>query len=168
VAQAPTATPEAATPTAPDATPTPDPNAAPYFTLVSRRLWEKQENDGCIGKHLLRIRVLDAAGNPLNGIRLKGIYTGEELVTGDQGKGDGVIEYDLYGPGEGFKVIRNNDGREANSDAAEGFTTRSLDIPEETLIETNYCTNHEDCQVFYNSFGCQGHHSWEAIFKRNY
>lgn len=149
-------------------TPAPDPNAAPYFTLVSKRLWGKEENDGCVGKHLLRIHVIDANGIRLNGVRLKGIYLGQELVTGDQGKGDGIIEYDLHGTGEGFTVIRNDDGREAGSDRAEGFTTRSVDIPIDLLIPAGYCTNAEDCQVFYNSWGCQGHHSWEATFQRNY
>jgi uncharacterized protein YraI len=174
VAAAPANPPEAAPAEAPaaepetEATPAPDPNAAPYFTLASRRLWGKAENDGCVGKHLLRIHVIDASGVRLNGVRLKGIYTGIELVTGDQGKGDGIIEFDLHGSGEGFKVIRNNDGREANSDPAEGFTTRSVDIPVPMLIETGYCTNQEDCQIFYNSWGCQGHHSWEATFQRNY
>ncbi|MEZ4730914.1 MAG: SH3 domain-containing protein [Caldilineaceae bacterium] len=178
----PTATPAPTQPPAPPAeapappveepaaaeTPAVDPNGPPHFTLVSRRLWGKQENDGCVGKHLLRIHVLDANGGRLNGVRLKGIYTGYELVTGDQGKGDGIIEFDLHGTGEGFTVVQNNDGREATSDRAEGFTTRSVDIDKETLINTGYCTNDEDCQVFYNSWGCQGHHSWEAIFQRNY
>lgn len=149
-------------------TPAADPNAPPHFTLVNRRLWGKQENDGCIGKHLLRIHVLDANGNRLNGVRLKGIYTGFEVATGDQGKGDGIIEFDLHGSGEGFAVIQNNDGREATSDRAEGFTTRSVDIDKETLINAGYCTNDEDCQIFYNSWGCHGHHSWEATFQRNY
>lgn len=169
---APTQPPAAPTavPAAPEATAAPavDPNAPPHFTLVSRRLWSKPENDGCVGKHLLRIHVLDANGGRLNGVRLKGIYTGYELVTGDQGKGDGIIEFDLHGSGEGFMVTFNNDGREATSDRAEGFTTRSVDIDQQTLIEAGYCTNTEDCQIFYNSWGCQGHHSWEAIFKRNY
>jgi uncharacterized protein YraI len=173
----PTATPAPAPPpaatTAPaepaaTAVPAVDPNAAPHFTLVSRRLWNKDENDGCVGKHLLRVHVLDANGGRINGIRLKGIYTGEEFVTGDQGKGDGIIEFDLHGSGEGFTVIKNNDGRDATSDRAEGFTTRSVDIDKPTLIAAGYCTNDEDCQIFYNSWGCQGHHSWEAIFKRNY
>jgi uncharacterized protein YraI len=168
VAEAPTTAPapEAQPTEAP--TPAPDPNAAPHFTLVSRRLWNKDENDGCVGKHLLRIHVLDANGVRINGVRLKGIYIGEELVTGSQGKGDGIIEYDLHGTGEGFTVIRNDDGREATSDRAEGFTTRSVDLPEDLLIPAGYCSNHEDCQIFYNSWGCQGHHSWEATFKRNY
>lgn len=173
----PTATPAPAPPPAattapaepaPTAAPAVDPNAAPHFTLVNRRLWNKAENDGCVGKHLARVIVLDANGGRLNGIRVKGIYTGEEFVTGDQGKGDGIIEYDLYGSGEGFMIIKNNDGREATSDRAEGMTTRSLDIDIPTLIGAEYCTNNEDCQIFYNSFGCQGHHSWEATFKRNY
>jgi uncharacterized protein YraI len=150
------------------APPPADPNAAPHFTLVSKRLWNKDENDGCVGKHLLRIHVLDAGGNRLNGIRLKGVYTGDELVTGDQGKGDGIIEFDLHGSGEGFTVIRNNDGREATSDRAEGFTTRSIDIDQQTLINTGYCSNDADCRIFYDSWGCHGHHSWEATFQRNY
>lgn len=172
VAEAPAATEAPAAP--PDATPEPtappaaDPNAAPHFSLVERRLWNKPENDGCAGKHLLRIHVLDANGGRINGVALQGIYTGQVFVTGDQGKGDGIIEFDLYGPGEGFKVIRNNDGRDATSDNAEGFTTRSLDIDVPTLIGAGYCTNDEDCQIFYNSYGCTGHHSWEATFKRNY
>lgn len=151
-----------------EAPPPADPNAPPHFTLVSKRLWGKQENDGCVGKHLLRIHVLDANDNRLNGVRLKGIYIGQELVTGDQGKGDGIIEYDLHGSGEGFMVIRDNDGREATSDRGEGFTTQSRDIDQATLINTGYCSNDEDCQIFYDSWGCNGHHSWEAIFKRNY
>ncbi len=146
----------------------PDPSAQPHFTMVERRMWSKEENGGCAGQHLLRIIVLDAGGSPLNGVTLRGIYTGQELTTGSQGKGDGRIEFDLYGTGEGFKVIRNNDGREATSDNAEGFTTKSLDIDFPTLIGGGYCYSDADCQVFYNSYGCTGHHSWQATFKRNY
>ncbi len=155
-------------PTTEAAPPAADPSAPPHFTLVSRRLWNKDENDGCVGKHLLRIHVLDANGGRINGVQLKGIYTGFDVVTGAQGKGDGVIEFDLHGSGEGFMVVKNNDGREATSDHAEGFTTRSRDIDTATLIAAGYCSSEEDCQIFYNSYGCQGHHSWEAIFQRNY
>lgn len=140
----------------------------PYFTLTRRRLWGKQENDGCVGKHLLRIYVKDAAGNPLNGVVLKGVYVGDEIATGEQGKGDGIMEYDLHGSGEAFTVIRDADGREAGSDQAGGFTTRSIDIDKDTLIATGYCSDSADCDVFYSSYGCHGHHSWEAEFVRNY
>jgi uncharacterized protein YraI len=145
-----------------------DPNAQPYFRLVASRMWSKEENGACSGQHLLRINVIDANGVRINGVRLQGIYTGEVLVTGSQGKGDGVIEYDLYGTGEGFRVTQNDDGRPASSDNAEGFTTKSLDISVPVLIEGGYCTDEADCQIFYNSYGCTGHHSWEATFQRNY
>jgi hypothetical protein len=150
------------------ATPAPAPSDKPHFTLVQRRLWNKEENGGCGGQHLLRIHVLDANGNRVNGVALQGIYTGEVFVTGAQGKGDGIIEFDLYGPGEGFRVMRDNDGREATSDNAEGFTTISPNIDVPTLIGAGYCTDQADCDVFYYSYGCSGHHSWEATFKRNY
>ena len=65
-------------------------------------------------------------------------------------------------------VINDVDGREATSDRAEGFTTRSMDIDKDTLIAAGYCSDSADCDVFYSSFGCLGHHSWEATFKRNY
>lgn len=64
--------------------------------------------------------------------------------------------------------MRDNDGREATSDNAEGFTTISPDIDVPTLIGAGYCTDQADCDIFYYSYGCSGHHSWEAIFKRNY
>jgi hypothetical protein len=173
-AAAATAAPAATEGTAPaDATATPaapaaSPSDKPYFKLVSSRMWSKEENGACTGQHLLRINVIDANGVRINGVRLKGIYTGEIIVTGSQGKGDGVIEYDLYGTGEGFMVIQNDDGREADSDRAEGFTTQSRDISQDVLIAGGYCTNDTDCQIFYDSWGCNGHHSWEATFQRNY
>jgi hypothetical protein len=169
-ATAPAAATEASSDPASTATaePTADPNAKPYFKLVARRMWSKAENGDCRGQHLLRLNVTDANGIRLNGVRLKGVYTGEIVVTGSQGKGDGVIEYDLYSGGEGFEVIQNDDGREAASDRAEGFTTNSLEIDVPTLVAGGYCANEADCQIFYSSYGCDGHHSWEATFQRNY
>jgi hypothetical protein len=154
--------------TATPAAPAASPSDKPHFKLIASRMWNKSENGDCRGQHLLRINVIDANGVRLNGVRLKGIYTGEEIVTGSQGKGDGVIEYDLYGSGEGFIVIKNDDGRDADSDRAEGYTTQSRDLPQDLLIATGYCTNDADCQIFYDSWGCNGHHSWEATFQRNY
>jgi uncharacterized protein YraI len=165
--QAPAEQPPAEQPPA-EQPPAAPPSDKPHFSLVEKRMWSKAENGDCRGQHLLRIHVLDANGNRLNGVALQGIYIGEIIVTGAQGKGDGIIEYDLHGSGEGFRVIRDADGRDATSDPAEGFTTRSIDIPQETLIAGGYCTNDTDCKIFYDSYGCHGHHSWEATFKRNY
>lgn len=170
----PTAVPVPTSPPAPAApapaapAPAPVDPGNPHFTLTHRELVAKKDNGDCRGRHLLRIHVKDANGNPLNGVVLKGVYVGDEIATGIQGKGDGLIEYDLHGSGEAFRVIRDADGREATSDEAGGFTTRSLDIDKETLIAAGYCSDSADCDVFYSSYGCQGHHSWNATFTRNY
>ena len=69
------------------------------------------------------------------------------------------------GSGEGFTVIQNDDGRDADSEHAEGFTTRDISMD---IDPDGYCTNDADCQYFLDSCGCNGHHSWEATFQRNY
>ncbi|HXF64967.1 MAG TPA: SH3 domain-containing protein, partial [Caldilineaceae bacterium] len=66
---------------APTEQPAPPPSDKPHFALVAKRLWSKAENGDCRGQHLLRIHVLDANGNRLNGVTLQGLYTGEILVT---------------------------------------------------------------------------------------
>ncbi|MFN8445656.1 MAG: SH3 domain-containing protein [Caldilineaceae bacterium] len=165
----PTAAPEVSQP-APTATAAPQQqnSSAPYFKLIARRMWSKAENGDCRGQHLLRINVVDANGARLNGVTLTGLYTGAVLHTGEQGKGDGVMEFDLYGSGEGFIVTADTNGAFAGSDRAEGFTTNSRDIDVPTLIAGGYCEDATTCQVFYDSWGCKGHHSWEATFQRNY
>lgn len=165
----PTAAPAVSQP-APTATSAPQQqnSSAPYFKLIERRMWSKAENGDCRGQHLLRINVVDANGNRLNGVTLTGLYTGAVLHTGEQGKGDGVMEFDLYGSGEGFIVTADTNGAFAGSDRAEGFTTNSRDIDVPTLIAGGYCEDATRCQVFYDSWGCKGHHSWEATFQRNY
>jgi len=167
VAAAP-AEPEAEAPVAEESAP---PSDKPHFTLVKKRLWDKAENGGCSGQHLLRIHVLDANGNRLNGVALNNHYPPyETIVTGSQGKGDGIIEYDITDDGPGFSVIKDNDGREATSDRAEGFTARSRNISADLLAGAGYCDGPglSSCDIFYESFGCNGHHSWEAEFRRNY
>ena len=139
----------------------PPASETPHFTMVQKRLWNKQENDGCIGKHLARVNVVDSNNVRLNGVTLQSPYTGATLVTGDQGKGDGIIEYDLHQSGDAFKVMTDHKGRAVSSDATEGATTRTPDIGQQTFIDAGYCSNDADCQVFYSSWGCHGHYSWE-------
>lgn len=171
VAAAPTAAaPTAAAPiaAAPAATEQQQNRGAPYFKLIESRMWTKDENGGCRGQHLLRINVIDANGARLNGVTLKGIYTGAIIRTGDQGKGDGVMEFDLYSSGEGFIVVNDQDGASVGSDRAEGYTTISPDIPWPILIGAGYCSDDATCQTFVDQWGCKGHHSYEATFQRNY
>ena len=156
----------------PAATATPTKPAGPDFRIVSRRLWSVEENGGsfagvsinCGGKHELHIKVIDAAGNPLNGVTIRSLYDNEEHVSGE--KGPGMAEWILYEPGNGVYVVRDVDGHEVSSDAMEA-PTDPRSIPNEYLIDAGYCTDDASCAV--NKYpGCYGHYSWDVTFQRSY
>ncbi len=84
-----------AAPAAPTAPPKP---AGPDFQVIKIRLWGVEENGGyfdgpsvhCGEKRQLRVFVIDAAGNPLNGVTVKAVHGNqEEEVTGSKGHGHG-------------------------------------------------------------------------------
>lgn len=170
---APAEQPPAEQPTAEAPAPVPD---GPDFVLVEKRLWDVFENGGrteagsvtCGEKRELHVNVLDAAGNRLNNIAVQAIYGAQEIyVTGSQGKGDGKVEY-VLGRGQGVKVIRDADGREATSDVADGMSTEPANIPYDALIGAQYCDDEADCKAFVDLPGCWGHYSWTVTFKRKY
>ena len=157
----------------PTAAPTAPPKpAGPDFQLVEHRLWTNEENGGrmdgpsvhCGLGHLFRVSVFDAAGNRLNGVTVKVVGGGQqEVVTGSQGKGDGIAEFDLYPPGADVHIVRDVDGRDVTSDTAAGPTITHA-IPVDTLIGAHYCTDPGSC----NHLLCMEHYSWSATFRRAY
>ena len=168
---APPPTNTSAPPPEPTAPPKP---AGPDFRLVEKRLWGPEENGGhfdgpsfhCGLGRELHVYVLDAAGNRLNGVTVKAVYGNkEEIVTG--GKGPGEAEF-VLGGGQDTYIIRDVDGREVTSDYARGLTTDPAAIPLETLLQTGYCPNIEECQRFVAANSCWAHYSWSATFQRAY
>jgi uncharacterized protein YraI len=179
VAEAPTAAAEQPT-AAPEqpAEPTPAPvPAGNDFIGIERRLWTVEETGGvvdsggsvrCGEKRELHVIVLDANGNRLNGVAVQAIYGAQEtFVTGNQGKGEGQVEF-VLGAGQGVKVIRDADGREVTSDVIDGMSTHSPEISHSDLIAARYCWDDASCDKFNYSAGCWGHHSWTVTFKRKY
>jgi len=164
--------PPTAIPATPKPTDTPTP-AGPDFQLVGKRLWSVEENGGwfdgpsvhCGEKRQLRVIVLDAAGNPLNGVTVKAALANkEEEVTGS--KGPGIAEFVLGGGQEVF-IIRDVDSRSVTSDYASGMTTSTSAIPNEYLKDAGYCTTDEQC-AYFKTQGCDGHFSWDVTYRRAY
>jgi hypothetical protein len=148
----------------------------PDFRVVEKRLWDVVENGGrldgisvtCGEKRQLVVNVLDAAGNRLNGVAVQAIYGAQEIyVSGEQGKGDGVVEF-VLGGGQALKVIRDADGREVSSEEVYGLSTKPWEIPYETLIGGRFCTDEASCKSFVDATGCYGHYSWTVTFQRSY
>jgi uncharacterized protein YraI len=187
---APTNTPAPAQPTAPaapaaTATPKPAAPAGVGFRIAKQRMLTIDENGGCAGNHNGFIRVIDANGNPLNGVSILAIWQSEalrqdgkpDLVVTSGSKGsdfmgnpaEGWTQVDMYKHGEQVKVIRDVDGREVSSEV-----TRSLDVEDEKigpelLMANGYCPTLEECQRRINENTlCRFHYSWEVVFQRTY
>jgi hypothetical protein len=171
--------PPPAPPTAPPPTKTPPTKAPPApagpdFRLVSKRLFTPEENGGghdgpttlCGNNHTLYLTVLDAAGNPLNGVTVKDVNGATERVSGD--KGPGKLDFDLWWPGIDVVVVRDVDGRQVTSDVGRDIKVDTGAIPDEVLIAARYCTDPESCAHIKGECGCCHHLSWEAVFQRAY
>jgi hypothetical protein len=166
----PTATP--GPPTAPPPTKAPPTPAGPDFRMVRRHMFTPEENGGghdgptplCGYNHTLYLTVLDAAGNPLNGVTIKDANGTEEHVSGD--KGPGKLEFALWSPGIDVVVVRDADGRQVTSDVARDLKVDTAGIPDDVLTEAGYCTS--GCAPFRQSNGCSGHYSWDVTFQRAY
>lgn len=162
------------------ATPVPAPSDPPpatagnQFVVVERRLWDVYENGGrldgpsvhCGEGRELHVDVLDANGSRLNGVAVQVQYGAREtVVTGSQGKGDGVAEF-VLGGGQDVKVVRDRGGVPVTSDVATGLSTNAANIAAADLIAAGYCQDEESCRHFGETNGCLGHFSWNVTFQR--
>ena len=163
--------PPAAARTQPTRTPLP---SGPDFKLASVRLWDAIENGGsfdgpvfnCGLGRALHVYVVDAAGNPLNGVTVKSATIPyEEELTGL--KGPGMAEF-VLGEAKEVYVLRDAAGREVTSDRSRGVSTMVYDIPAELLIHGGYCRDAQDCANFVAPCSCCHHYSWDVTFQRDY
>lgn len=160
---------------APAAPPTQPPAAQPSggYALVGFRLRpvgsDSQRCDG--GDHNIFVTVVDAGGAPINGVRVQEIFTGDVKVTGDQGKGPGRVEWDIYRGGGG--VVQIVDG---NNNAISTQTPgMSADWPPiDLMYDAGYCNckphpDKESCRADLESknyFFAVGHYVYEVTFQR--
>ena len=153
------------------------PEAEDYdFQVAEIHLWDVYENGGSLsgrtvtcgeGRQLV-VRVIDADGNPINGVAVRELYGAKDTqVTGAQGMGDGTVEF-ILGRGQDVQVVRDADGREVTSEVASGMVTQPADIPYELLIAGQYCWDDASCKAFVDAPGCWGHYSWTVVFQRSY
>jgi len=164
----PTATPipPTATPAPPTATSTPEPPTATptpsvQFRLVSARRLTPCEN---LGKHNIFVKVIDAAGNPIDGVTLvqaaadgSGII--ETAVTGT--KGPGQAEFIMWkGAQYVIYVSRGSDVATASYDAGISDLTAPLSSAFPDEAECTEPDKKGGNTLFHNSF--------EVIFQKLY
>lgn len=175
----PTETPEpTATPIPPTVGPptnTPEPTATPEptrpavdFVIAEQYLIPNPTYNVCPGAHQIYVTVVDAAGNPLDGVIVEDTFQAVPPKTSGE-KGPGKLEYDLWNNGFSLQVIRKQDGSPASSEVTATLSSWDEDIPNEWLIEANYCLDMADCVARKSSNQlCRGHYSYNVTFQRTY
>jgi hypothetical protein len=170
------------TPAPPTDTPTPTP--PPYdFVVVHQRIWTNEENggvsvngtvDGCGYGHQIYVWVLDAAGNPLDGVVIGDTYNNPRHISGE--KGPGHAQYDLHMNGYELLVVEDTSaGRPVTSQISQVLSSNDWQIPIPWLIEGHYCATEEEClarradpETGRSSSLCWGHYSYEIVFQRTW
>ncbi len=161
VAAPPTNTPE------PTATPEPT-KPAVDFAVAQALMVPNPAYGSCPGLHNIFVTVVDAAGNPLNGVTVEDTFKAAPPHTAGD-KGPGKLEYDLWDNGFSLQVTKKADGSPATSEQTPKLSSWDEDIPNEWLIQANYCKDMADCveRKGHNQL-CRGHYSYQVIFKQTY
>ncbi len=179
--------PAASIPTPPPAPPTsvpasPPPPAGPAtpalaYVVKSLRLRPiGHDIQGCDwGGHSIFVTVIDRAGNPLDGVRVHEVFTGVIHVTGSQGKGSGLAEYDIYaGGGGGGQLDIVDEAGNRIGELSRGMSAGWPDI--DLMWDAGYCS----CKPHADRASCEadllnhtysfawGHYVYEVIFQRTH
>jgi len=153
----------------PEPTATPEPTQPPVdYVIAEQRMFSQQENGGCRGSHNIFVTVVDAGGNPLDGVTVEDTFQAvPPHVTGE--KGPGKLEFDLWKNGFSLHVTKKIDGSPAKSEVTAKLSSVDGDIPDEWLLAGGYCSSLADCsQRKTTNQLCLGHYSYSVIFKRTY
>ena len=135
------------------ATPKPAPNPGTPYVLKSlsvRPLGQDAQQCGG-GEHNIFVTVVDAGGNPIDGVRVREVFTG--IVHGSGEKGPGRVDFDIYmdGGGQVEIVDENNNPLSAQSRGM------SANLPEWDLFQAaGYC----NCKPYPDVESCRA--GWEA------
>lgn len=165
-------------------TDTPTPTRPPYdFVVASQRLWSNEQNggvsaggsvSGCGFGHQIYVTVIDAAGNPLDGVVIGDTFNNPRRTSGE--KGPGKAEYDLYKNGYSLLILEDpSAGRPVTSEVSQDMSSNDWEIPIPWLIEAHYCANEGECRARRadptgagNNTLCWGHYSYEITFQRTW
>lgn len=163
-------TPVPAPPTnTPEPTPTPEPTQPPVdFVVAEAYLIRNPEYNSCPGSHQIFVTVVDVNGNPLDGVTIEDTFRAvPPHVSGE--KGPGKLEYDLWNNGFSLEVTKKEDGSPATSEVTPNLSSWDEDIPDQWLVEANYCLDLADCAARKsNNQLCRGHYSYNVTFRKTY
>ncbi len=163
-------TPVPAEPTAiPEPTATPEPpKPAVDYVVAEAYLVPNPTYNTCPGAHQIFVTIIDAGGNVIDGVTVEDTFRAVPPKTSGE-KGPGKLEYDLWNNGFALEVTKKADGAPATSEQTPKLSSWDEDIPNEWLVQANYCKDLAECVTRKGSNQlCRGHYSYNVTFKRTY
>jgi hypothetical protein len=172
----PTATAAPAQPTAPPAATAPPPPPKPSTAYVVKSVRVRplgQDAQQCGGgEHNIFVQVVDPSGAPIDGVRIREVFTGSIRVTGE--KAPGRAEYDIYMNGGG-QVEVVDEGNNPLSPQSRGM---SANLPDwDLFLEAGYCNckpypDVESCRAGWEArdfrYMPNSHYVYDVVFQRTY
>ena len=156
------------------ATPKPAPNPGTPYVLSSlsvRPLGQDAQQCGG-GEHNIFVTVVDAAGNPIDGVRVREVFTG--IVHGTGEKGPGRVDFDIYMDGGGqIEIVDEN-----NNPISPQTRGMSANLPDwDLFLAAGYC----NCKPYPDVDSCRAgweardfrympnsHYVYDVVFQRTY
>ncbi len=153
----------------PEPMPTPEPTKpAVDFVVTEAYMIPNPDYNTCPGAHQIYVTVLDVNGNPLDGVTIEDTFKAVPPKVSGQ-KGPGKVEYDLWNNGFSLEVTKKEDGIPATSEVTPNLSSWDEDIPDQWLVDANYCQDLADCAARKsNNQLCRGHYAYNVIFKKTY
>ncbi len=146
------------------------------FQLQRKRLWNALENGAppghaCgEGRHV-RVFVYSINGEYTPGAEVPGVTVtathfkaGHTTTETRRSDAAGMVMFELHDYAF-LAVVADADGTPVTSDAAQ-VTTLPQAIESLQLINAGYCTDEVGCRLFRDARTCEGHFSWDVVFKR--
>jgi hypothetical protein len=170
---APTAAPAApAEPTKPPAAVAPKPSTAYVVKSVRVRPLGQDAQQCGGGEHNIFVTVVDPGGAPIDGVRIREVFTGIIHVTGE--KGPGRVDYDIYMDGGGqVEVVDEN-----NNPLSPQTRGMSANLPDwDMFLDAGYCNckpypDVESCRAGWEArdfrYMPNSHYVYDVVFQRTY
>ena len=159
---------------APPPPPTAPPNPSMAYFVKSLRVRPLgQDGQQCGGgNHNIFVTVVDAAGNPINGVRVRGVLTGVIHVTGEKGPDSpGLVDFPIWmNGGEPVELLGEGD-----NPISPQTRSMSANLPDwDLFLDAGYCncsySDVDSCRAGWEArdfrYMPNSHYVYEVVFQK--
>ena len=124
------------------------------------------------GEHNIFVTVVDPGGAPIDGVRIREVFTGIVHVTGE--KGPGRVDYDIYmnGGGQVEVVDEANNPLSPQTRGHERQPARLGFVPGRRILQLQAYPDVDSCRAGWEArdfrYMPNSHYVYDVVFQRTY